>query len=82
MDFIEELPNMIKEKQKEAKVKKIFESIAVAVSEGIKNGRTQAAIPFRKEDLQDFIDSLEEQHILVFVDPASERVTIDWGLVS
>ncbi|MGX7417775.1 DUF2913 family protein [Carnobacterium gallinarum] len=79
---IEELPNLIKEKKQGYQLKKMFEKIAEAIITGIENGQTQTTIPFKHDDLEQFINELEEQHILVFIDPESEKVTIDWGLIS
>lgn len=77
----EELPQMIKEKQKEYKVEKVFEKIVETIFEGIKNGKSQSEIPYKKEDLEEFIEDLEEQHILIFIDPETEKIKIDWGTI-
>lgn len=77
----EELPQMIKEKQKEYKVKKMFEKIVETIFDGIENGKSQSEIPYKKADLEEFIEELEEQHILIFIDPETEKIKIDWGTI-
>ncbi|TFJ43956.1 hypothetical protein CKN80_09340 [Carnobacterium divergens] len=77
----EELPQMIKEKQKEYKVKKMFEKIVETIFVGIENGKSQSEIPYKKADLEEFIEELEEQHILIFIDPETEKIKIDWGTI-
>ncbi|MCO6019368.1 hypothetical protein CKN86_07645 [Carnobacterium divergens] len=77
----EKLPQMIKEKQKEYKVKKMFEKIVETIFVGIENGKSQSEIPYKKEDLEEFIEELEEQHILIFIDPETEKIKIDWGTI-
>ncbi|WP_413487750.1 hypothetical protein [Carnobacterium divergens] len=77
----EELPQMIKEKQKEYKVKKMFEKIVETIFVGIENGKSQSEISYKKADLEEFIEELEEQHILIFIDPETEKIKIDWGTI-
>lgn len=59
----------------------MFEKIVDTIFVGIENGKSQSEIPYKKGDLEEFIEELEEQHILIFIDPETEKIKIDWGTI-
>ena len=78
MIIIEELTRNVIEKKEHLKLKRIAEIIGNNVLEGNKTAR----LPFTYDEIEAYTDQLESSNIMVLVEAETNRVTLDWGLVS